>query len=274
MSDLDTQRHITSRTYEYFCYEARLKILGENGYPLSRCIESNIHLNPLSTHIKFINEQKPGNPLRVDTELSTFQFDGKKALVFDHKLFTLNEVPVCTISLAATLTNDEEDFISSISESFSESSKLEPLQNPKRKCKAIQTEFIAHFSERDSMGDYPPGLVWRAFEEGRWNFGEKLGLTYEEFVKMDTITFFMGGKMQFMGKPKAGEKLIVETWVESVEKIRCYMRQDLRRQDGQLLASIDEEQLVVALSKARPKKAPKEYFDHIEGYLNRPQSTP
>ena len=66
-SDLDTQRHVTSRTYEAFAWQARFSILDEAGFSLQRLIDEKVQLVPLSGYVKFLKEQQPGAMLDVKT---------------------------------------------------------------------------------------------------------------------------------------------------------------------------------------------------------------
>lgn len=42
ISDLDTQRHVTSRTYENFCLEGRFRTLEKNGFSIREILSQGI----------------------------------------------------------------------------------------------------------------------------------------------------------------------------------------------------------------------------------------
>jgi len=67
--------------------------------------------------------------------------------------------------------------------------------------------------------------------------------------------------------PNGGEKVKIVTWIESVEKIRFYLRQDIISETGEIIASMRDEQLFVSLSTSRPKKAPLEFVENIKDFI-------
>ncbi len=77
----------------------------------------------------------------------------------------------------------------------------------------------------------------------------------------------MGGKIHFNRLPLAGEKTKLYTWVESVEKIRFYIRQDLIGEKGDMIASMRDEQLFVSISASRPRKAPADFLEIVKDYV-------
>ena len=70
-ADLDTQRHVTSRTYESFALEGRYRVLAQLGFTREKIQEEQIYLNPVSGYSKFHRQQFPGVELRVETATTT-----------------------------------------------------------------------------------------------------------------------------------------------------------------------------------------------------------
>ncbi|HNN01911.1 MAG TPA: hypothetical protein PKG67_15750, partial [Turneriella sp.] len=66
-ADLDTQRHVTSRTYEEFALEGRYRVLAKLGYNQERIQNENIYLEAISGYSKFHRQQFPGAQLNVQT---------------------------------------------------------------------------------------------------------------------------------------------------------------------------------------------------------------
>jgi acyl-CoA thioesterase FadM len=64
-ADLDTQRHVTSRTYEQFALEGRYRMLAKLGYNQERIQNENIYLEAISGYSKFHRQQFPGVQLKV-----------------------------------------------------------------------------------------------------------------------------------------------------------------------------------------------------------------
>lgn len=85
---------------------------------------------------------------------------------------------------------------------------------------------------------------------------------------MDTTLFFMGGVFRFFHPVPAGRKIKVSTWIHSFEKIRSYMRYEVTDiETGLRYFAVQDEQLVVSLTKSRPKKAPDEFQQLVGDYV-------
>ncbi len=264
VADLDTQRHVTSRTYEHFCYEARLGLLAEHGLDLDRILNEHVHLRPVRSAIRFVNQQYPGTPLVVHTRLSV----RGKTLFWDQVVTGAEGKEACRITLETMLDGGEQivpDGGTSVDDRVVPFAEIHPFPGT---CRTIDSSFIMPYSDRDITGEFPPVAYWRVFEEGRWAMGDALGMTYDRMRDIDTITFFMGGTMLFHQAPRAGQHVRLRTWMESIDKFRLYIRQDLLPLDSEeVLATIREDHIIVSLAKARPKKPPKEYLDVVIDYL-------
>lgn len=271
-ADLDTQRHVTSRTYESYCWEARYALLAEQGYGSDRLIEEKILLRPASTSLRFFREQMPGAALQVRTELipgedADLAFvqevveAGSGATACRIVTHVRSEVDGKALRLQLKPTSPGED----------DAWTAEPLTAPPQKFagrnKRVSAPAVMLYSERTPFFDHPPTALWRIAEEGRWQFSYTVGLDQKKIYETDTITFFTSANFEFYRIPRGGEEMIIRTWIESIEKIRCFMRQDVETKDGELLFSVREEQLIVSLSRRRPRKAPPEFVGMIADYM-------
>lgn len=276
VADLDTQRHVTSRTYEAMCYEGRHALLEARGYSFDSMLEKKQRLVPLACYVKFINQQMPGAELRVDTIAYA---EGEGVILWQQQVFAADDKPVCEILVRTRfdedgapldiLQSDPED-----QEAHAALEKLLPIIAPfSGDCRQVESTLTALYSERNIFGEYSNGALWRFFEDGRWFFSEKLGLTLDTFVRLDTTAFFMGAVFHYYKPLRAGQSVYVFTWMERIEKIRGYMRQDayVKNEIGELelVMSSREEQLIVQLSKARPRRAPQEYIDILGDYIEK-----
>jgi acyl-CoA thioesterase FadM len=104
------------------------------------------------------------------------------------------------------------------------------------------------------------------FRRGPLDVRRKIGLTYERIVELDTTSFYMGSIYNFFAEVPAGRTLEVVTWIERIDKIRYYFRQDVLH-NGKLLLTMRDEQLIVSLSKARPQRASAEFMKYIGKYV-------
>lgn len=265
VADLDTQRHVTSRTYESFCLEGRHALLAENGLPIPKLLEAGISLQPTHSFVKFLQQQMAGATLNVITKAYPSD-DG--SIAWEQRVEQLDGKLACELELrtVARRNGNVETLLPTSKETFKP--KYRDLDLFSGNCARIANDYTTQYCDRDIFGSYGPAQLWKVFEEGRWMFCARAGLTYERFVEMDTTSFYMGGVFNFYQPIPAGTRLRVETWIEEVEKIRFYFRQDVYSGDV-LLMSLRDEQLIVSLKQARPRKAPPEFMSMIEKYVEK-----
>jgi acyl-CoA thioesterase FadM len=123
----------------------------------------------------------------------------------------------------------------------------------------------------DVFGKLPLAAYWRIFEEGRHMFGEQLGLTLQKLVQLDTHIFWIAGTYHAYRPIHAGQQVIIHTWLERVDRIRAYFRQEIRSAAaGDLLGASREQHLIVSLSASRPKTAPPDLAAILEPYIEFP----
>jgi acyl-CoA thioesterase FadM len=262
--DLDSNRHATSRTYEKFSQEGRFGILAELGYPINRCIEENLILVPEFTQVRFLAQQFSGATLRIDT---TAHFYESSKILWDHKIYGENEKLACELKLFThSIDKKLNPFNFKDSNEKEPTQLIHPIENFTNSCTRLTHKYPILYSDMNCFWKYSPEAIWKIFEEGRWLFFSEI-IDLHKITEMDTTSFFMGGRIQIHKMPIAGEKTILNTWIERVEKIRFYFRQDLVREDGTLLASMRDEQLFISISKSRPRKAPDDFLEITRDYI-------
>ncbi len=284
-SDIDTQRHVTSRTYESFCFDARFQLLEHAGQSMRALAEAGSKVLARDSFVKFVREQGADAELVVRTWAFP-EADGN--IFWDHLVEEPDGTLVCHITnrtRALDVNGDPITLLASTEQPaphapdgrdparlYAEDIALfEPIAPFQGGCKRLLTRLPALYSGRNIFGSYSTGELWRVFEDGRWFFSERMGLTYRKFVELDTILFFMGAVFQFGEMPVGGQELEVYTWVERIDKIRAYLRQDVHMAGGSApILSVRENSLVVSLTRARPKKPPPEYFALVADYLEFP----
>ncbi|MCE9597950.1 MAG: acyl-[acyl-carrier-protein] thioesterase [Spirochaetia bacterium] len=265
VSDLDTQRHVTSRTYESFCLEGRHALLTEHGFGIPKLLEDGITIRPTHCYVRFMQQQMAGATLNVKTHAYPKK-DG--SIAWEQRVEQMDGKVVCELELRTEISKNGKgiSILPVTKKSFKpQYRELDPFTGT---CTRIPNEYNSLYCERDIFGSYGPAQLWKVFEEGRWMFSAVAGLTLERFVEMDTTCFYMGGVFNFYEPIPAGKKLRVETWIESIEKIRFYFRQDVYSED-RLLMSLRDEQLIVSVKQARPRKAPPEFLAIIEKYVEK-----
>lgn len=260
--DLDWNRHVTSRTYERFSLESRHTILNEIGFSIQKCMEDGLVLIPEFTQVKFLAQQFAGANLKINTE-ATFYKEGR--IFWDHKIFGEDDRLACELTII-TRSQDKKEKVFSFLEGSTDAVMPEPLKIFLGTGKRLLHDYQLLQCDLNCFWTYSPDIVWKVFEEGRWLFfGEIIDIT--RISSLDTTCFFMGGKIQYFRLPLPGEKTKLYTWIESVEKIRFYIRQDLVGEKGDLIASMRDEQLFVSISASRPRKAPADFLEIVKDYI-------
>ncbi|MCR9143086.1 MAG: acyl-[acyl-carrier-protein] thioesterase [bacterium] len=273
-ADLDPQRHVTSRTYEYFAYEARHRLLEQHDYPLQRLLDEQIRFRPRAGYVRFVNQQYPDNEMHVPAAAYP---TGDGRIIWDHALRQPDDAPICRIVQELEAVNAAGEPIDLLAERAEPETELRDFLHDipafGGQCKRLSLEYQSLMSDRSVSGDYAPGALWRIFEDGRTLFGERIGLTYELIQEIDTTLFFMGATFHYFQAIAPGTPLRIHSWLERTDKIRAYMRQDVTDLSGETLyMSAQEEHLIVSLSRSRPRRAPQQFYDMFGDYTEFPDS--
>ncbi|MCB1168366.1 MAG: hypothetical protein KDK33_19585, partial [Leptospiraceae bacterium] len=273
-------RHVTSRTYEAFCWEGRLDMLAFLGLPLPEMLEHTILLNPELTHCSFHREQQAGSQMVVHSWMELAQ----DRLHFYQEIRDSAQELVCKIATTYTVLREGESLSGQQIQELLDLSKAAsadrqpaafiaslPAISPGRpECKTVPTQLRVGYSDRTPFFDYQPGAFWRFIEEARWEFSTAIGLDQKRILEYDTVTFFTSGTFHIFRQPVAGEILRVETWIHRIEKIRCFLRSDVYDAEGNVVLCNIEEQLIVSLSRRRPRRAGPEFLHLVEEFIEVP----
>ncbi len=270
-ADLDTQRHVTSRTYEQFALEGRYQVLAKLGFNQERIQNEQIYLEAVRGYSKFHRQQFPGVQLKVETFAAVPAGHSNAGIIhWDQKIRDAAGELVCHLQLETRTTKAGEAIVL---EGIETAENFEILYADLAPWSGNNERVVNHYtmpySDRDFAGRYNVASYWKIFEEGRWMFAEKTGLTYERIVEMDTTSFYMGSICNFFAEIPAGRTLQIMTWIERVDKIRYYFRQDVLH-NGKVLLAMRDEQLIVSLSKARPQRASATFMSFMGKYVEFP----
>lgn len=264
--DLDWNRHVTSRTYERFCNAARFSGLEKMGYPLQRMLDESLHMVPGAMKVRFLAQQFAGAELDIETDVKQ---DATGKLQWD-QVVRNGEKDVCTFTSTGFLQNSEKEILLNNRNDVTESPVLvESLWQPEfsesEHNSVLEYQFPVSYSDMNIFWQINQEAIWKYFEEGRFRFFNTV-FSLDMVHKMDTSTFFMGGDLEICKLPEPGTKAILTSWIESIEKIRFYFRQNIVDSEGNVLARMRDEQLFVSLSKSRPRKAPPEFIEQVKAY--------
>jgi len=262
--DLDWNRHVTSRTYERFSYDGRFSILEDFGYGVHACLEKGIEFVSGSTFVKFLSQQFAGALLDIITNVSR---DEEGNLYFHHLIQDQSAKKVCELYACAYLKNtDGQKILLNEIPLLTEKWKESHIHIRRENQTTVQHNIAIPFSDMSCFWNLPSEAIWKVFEEGRFLFFKEI-VDLKLIKETDSTTFFMGGEIQIFKLPEPGTKILLHSWIDSFEKIRFYFRQDIVSESGETLASMRDEQLFVALSTSRPRKAPPEFFSRVERFI-------
>jgi acyl-CoA thioesterase FadM len=262
--DLDWNRHVTSRTYEKMAYAARMEILKDLGYPISEMLQKQWKWVSQGSHVRFHSQQYENKDLLIETELVK---DSHGSLHFHQKLYDIDKKPVCTIGNQSILLDESKNPIQmdAVEEDLTRIFSWK-LNERLPSWNTLQHSLYIPFGDMNCFWNLPTDSVWKIFEEGRFLFFKEL-VDLTMVTEFDTSTFFMGGDIEIIELPEPGSTIRLHSWIDEIQKIRFYFRQDIVSQEGKLLAKMRDEQLFVSLSSSRPKKAPPEFLQAVGNYI-------
>ncbi len=262
--DLDWNRHVTSRTYEKMAYAARMEILKELGFPIAEILQKQWKWVSEGSHVRFHSQQYENSNLLIETEVVR---DSNHSLHFHQKLLDTDRKLVCTIGNQSVLLDEKKNPINihAIQEDLSRAFSWN-LNERSATWNTLQHTLYIPFCDMNCFWNLPTDSVWKIFEEGRFLFFKKV-VDLSLITKFDTSTFFMGGDIEILELPEPGTNIKLYSWIDEIQKIRFFFRQDIVNEEGKILARMRDEQLFVSLSNSRPKKAPIEFLGAIENYI-------
>lgn len=262
--DLDWNRHVTSRTYEKFAYDARCEVLKEFGFSIESMLNNAIVISPNSSYVRFLNQQFVNSEIDVETEVFSLP---NSSLFWKQLMIDKDGKKVCTIeSVSSLYQNGSLLSIENIPKINNQKQHEFSIHPKPIQQNSIEHDYYIPYSDMNCFWILPADAIWKIFEEGRFLFFKEI-VDFQLIKETDSTTFFMGGEIQIYHQPSPGSHIKLYSWIESFEKIRFYFRQDIVDGNGKLLASMKDEQLFVSLSNSRPKRAPSAFFEKIERFI-------
>ncbi len=111
-ADLDTQRHVTSRTYEQFALEGRYQVLAKLGFNQERIQNEQIYLEAVRGYSKFHRQQFPGVQLKVETFAAVPAGHSNAGIIhWDQKIRDAAGELVCHLQLETRTTKAGEAIV-------------------------------------------------------------------------------------------------------------------------------------------------------------------
>lgn len=261
--DLDWNRHVTSRTYEKFGYDARCEVLKEYGYPIEQMLNENIRYVSGSTYVRFLNQQFVNAEMTVESQVYKLE-DG--TLLWKQSVLGPDGKKACELETNSRLVQDGKNIQIDNIPKINVPSYVFTIHPKPSTQNTVEHDYYIPFSDMNCFWNLPSDSIWKIFEEGRFLFFKEI-VDLNLIKETDSTTFFMGGEILIHKQPEPGSHVRILSWIESFEKIRFYFRQDIVDLQGNLLVSMKDEQLFVSLSSSRPRRAPAAFFDKIERFI-------
>ncbi|PJZ84042.1 thioesterase family protein [Leptospira harrisiae] len=261
--DLDWNRHVTSRTYEKFGYDARCEALKNLGFSIEQMLNTNISYIPGSTYVRFLDQQFANAEITVESQVYKLE-DG--TLLWKQSIFGPEGKKACELETTSRLVQDGRNIQISEIPNINISPYTFTIHPKPNAQNTVEHDYYIPFSDMNCFWSLPSDSIWKIFEEGRFLFFKEI-VDLNLIKETDSTTFFMGGEIIIYKQPEPGTHVKILSWIESFEKIRFYFRQDIVDLNGNLLVSMKDEQLFVSLSSARPRRAPAAFFDKIERFI-------
>ena len=245
-------------------YSARMEIIKELGFPIADILQKQWKWVSQGSHVRFHSQQYENKDLLIETEVVK---DSNDSFHFHQKLFDSEKKLVCTIGNQSVLLDENKNpvKIDAIQEDLSRIFTWK-LNERSAEWNTLQRTLYIPFGDMNCFWNLPTDSVWKIFEEGRFLFFKEV-VDLSLVTKYDTSTFFMGGDIEILELPEPGSYITLHTWIDEIQKIRFFFRQDIVSHDGRLLAKMKDEQLFVSLSNSRPKKAPPQFLTAVENYI-------
>ena len=265
IADLDTQRHVASLTYELLALDGRHRVLEDNGYPVSRMLKEQIVMRPTASHVRFLAQQMAGADMVTATECHPAK--GGKA-IWLHTVLGAGGEEACRLEVETVFEKKGRPTQLLPISRAKTPAEFGPIPAFSGSCLRVPSHYSVLSYDRDVFGGYPLAQYWRIAGEGRWALTAALGIDLEMIRRMDTTMFWMGGSFRCHRAIPQNAKVLGFTWVRRIHGIRAYFRQQfVLEPTGEVLLDTDEEQLIVSLSRARPKRATPEFVAAFEKYL-------
>ncbi len=269
LSDLDSQGILSLRACDRLAAEAREIALSARGYSFSVRRESGLRLQARACSITTHQLPGPGVTVRSSVQLFAAAEGGH---IWDHRLETPDGAEFCRLLVRTDGLSAAGEPLDLFRDArvFADAALLAAPPPFQGGCKQVQSAQMALYTDRNALGEHPLESLWRIFDEGRWRFAERIGLTEEMIRRLDTELPLVGGVYEFRRPPRPGRELQLHAWIERIDRVRVFLRQAVYDPaDGQLLLSAREEHTLVSLSRGRPRTAPVEYLELMADYVER-----
>lgn len=130
----------------------------------------------------------------------------------------------------------------------------------------VRTTIDVRYQETDQMGVvyHANYLIW--FEIGRTKYIEHLGFNYTDMENSNIVSPVTHVDMTFKTPVQYGEKVTVETWVQSYNGIRTVYAYHILNENDELAVSGTTEHVIVRKDTFRPLSLKKSFPDWHDAY--------
>lgn len=133
--------------------------------------------------------------------------------------------------------------------------------------KKVTTNIQVRYQETDQMGVvyHANYLVW--FELGRTEFIATLGYQYHELEEQGVVSPVIDAAMSFKFPVKYGEKVTIETWLDSYDGLRVTYGYTIFNSHGKVAVTGTTKHVVVRKDTFKPVSIRKMFPEWHQSYL-------
>lgn len=266
VSDLDAQMHVNNAAYERFAQEARFEIFKSLGFSYGDFLQQNLYLRPLAATVKFLKQQIVPVTLTIETQ---WRMDAGGRCFWDHRIVNQqNGEPAAVMTYFHQLEKDGRPWAPPLS--YSQIPALPQRHEFSESCRRAKFSPLVRHIEIDGFQKIPPWVIWRYNEEGRWNFVDTIGLSFDAMKQSDTALFWVEGEYVYGEELRHHDELDIYTWIESSEGARIYFRQEGIIQSSKKMAmSLYAEFVTVSIKRSRAVRAPQFLIEAMEPFTEK-----
>ncbi|MDH4199310.1 MAG: thioesterase family protein [Spirochaetia bacterium] len=267
VSDLDSQKHVNSASYLAFAEEGQYDLLKKNGFDYLYFRYNKLSVKTLASHINFHKQQFPQTFLEIITNIYR---DGDilywKQNILNHASKELS-CSLSTISKINSMPQDLAAFSRGIPFLEMESNNLGDFSQT---CKRSMMYHKVRHVDLDGFEKLSTKTLWRLNEEARWSFLNETGISIENLLQNDITLFWIEGVYKYFENSGLGEPLRIFSWIDRMDKVRIYFRQEIIDSQGKRVSFTEGKFLCVSITTSKPKRIPEFIKRAFVDYINKP----
>jgi len=129
----------------------------------------------------------------------------------------------------------------------------------------IRTEMQVMFFDTDCGGVVSNIAYLRFIEIARTHLAEELGLTLREMAEKQTYPVVVRTEIDYRRAAKIGDQLVIEGWLEQVERARFWCSfQIIRPEDNTLIAQCRQMLALIEMPTGKLLRLPEDWQEYVK----------